>query len=55
MAGMWAARSVRISEIARRMPGSEEGNSRGIFRFLRWGEPGIALNRLYHDKAPWRA
>lgn len=53
MAGMWAARSVRISEIARRMPGNEEGNARGIFRFLRWGEPGIALNRLYHDKAPF--
>jgi hypothetical protein len=53
MAGMWAARSVRISEIARQMPGSEEGNARGIFRFLRWGEPGIALNRLYHDEAPF--
>ena len=53
MAGMWAARSVRVSEIARRMPGGEVANARGIFRFLSWAEPAIALNRLHHDEAPY--
>jgi len=28
-------------------------NARGIFRFLRWAEPAIALNRLHHDEAPF--
>lgn len=47
------ARSPRIAEIARHMPGTEAGNYKMIQRFLRQADPKAALLRLFQAEAPF--
>lgn len=48
-----AARSPRIAEIARQMPGKEAANYKMIQRFLRQADPKAALLRLFQVEAPF--
>jgi hypothetical protein len=51
--GILRARSCRISEIAREMPGSEEANYKCVQRFLAGESLGSNLLRLYQEEAPF--
>jgi hypothetical protein len=52
--GILDARSSRISEIAQHMQGSSaEANTKQIHRWLKDGDPTIALMRLYNDDTPY--
>jgi hypothetical protein len=52
--GILDARSSRISEIVQYMGGSSaEANTKQIHRWLKNGDPDIALMRLYNDDTPY--
>lgn len=51
--GMMKARSPRMSDIAREMPGNEDGNYKCIQRFLDRNTPQEALLRLFQENAPF--
>ena len=49
--GILKARSPRLSEIARKMPGKEEANYKRIQRFIGHNSPQQALLRLFQEEA----
>jgi len=51
--GLLKARSPRLSDIAREMPGKEEANYKCIQRFLASSSPQQALLRLFQEDAPF--
>ena len=51
--GLLKARSPRLSDIAREMPGKEEANYKSIQRFLADNAPQQALLRLFQEDAPF--
>lgn len=51
--GLLKARSPRLSDIAREMPGKEETNYKSIQRFLACTSPKQALMRLFQEDAPF--
>jgi len=51
--GILDAQSSRISEIVQHMDGSAESNTKKIHRWLKDGDPDIALMRLYNDDTPY--
>ena len=53
IAGILEARSPRMSDIAREMPGKEEANYKSIQRFLASRSPQQALLRLFQEDAPF--
>ena len=53
VAGLLKARSPRLSDIAREMPGKEETNYKSIQRFLVCTSPQQALLRLFEEDAPF--
>jgi len=50
--GVWKARSSRLSDIAREMPGTEAANYKYLQRFLAQAPLRSVLMRLYQEKAP---
>lgn len=53
LAGMLKARSPRLSDVARAMPGGEAANYKRIQRFLDAADPQQALLRLFLEEAPF--
>ena len=51
--GLLKARSPRLSDIAREMPGKEDANYKSIQRFLASNSPKQALIRLFQEDAPF--
>ena len=51
--GILKARSPRLSDIAREMPGKEEANYKEIQRFLDGNSPQQVLKRLFQENAPF--
>ncbi len=51
MEGIMAARSLRLSEIAAKMPGQETASYKRIQRFLRDNDPQEALKLLFNEEA----
>lgn len=53
VAGVWSARSCRLSEIARAMTGEEDANYKCIQRFLGAEDLKSILLRFYQEEAPF--
>lgn len=50
---IWKARSARLSDIAREMPGNESANYKCLQRFMAGIEPEQMTPRLYQEDAPF--
>ncbi len=51
IAALWQAKSARLSELARVLPGSDEAAYKGLQRFLKQAQPQAVLWRLFDPEA----